>query len=70
MPSFFPSFFKTLIGTSERQLIDRIQYLKAENEILRARLPKHIKITPTERARLIRWGKATCVRQCYCTARG
>lgn len=57
MPSFFPPLFKTLLGASERQLIDRIQFLKAENEILRNRLPKHIKVTPGERARLLRLGK-------------
>ena len=39
MPRFFPPLFKTLLGASERQLVDRIQFLKAENEILRNRLP-------------------------------
>jgi len=39
MPRFFPPLFKTLLGASERQLMDRIQFLKAENEVLRNRLP-------------------------------
>lgn len=57
MPYFFPPLFKALFGASERQLIDRIQFLKAENEILRNKLPKRIVITPSERARLVRLGK-------------
>ncbi len=57
MPSFFPPLFKTLLGASESQLIDRIQFLKAEIEILHCRLPKRIKVTPSERARLVRLGK-------------
>lgn len=57
MPYFFPPLFKTLFGASEEQLINRIQFLKAENEILRNRLPKRIVVTASERARLVRLGK-------------
>ncbi len=35
----------------------QIQYLKAENEVLRARLPEHIRTTPAERAKLLIFGK-------------
>ena len=35
----------------------RLQFLKAENEQLRARLPKRIVVTARERRRLIRLGK-------------
>lgn len=57
MPRFFPSFFKTLLGLNQDQLIAEVQFLKAENEILRRRLPKHIRTKAAERARLIRLGK-------------
>jgi putative transposase len=39
------------------ELVKQIEYLKLENEILRSRLPKHIRTTPAERARLIECGK-------------
>ena len=56
MPSSFPPLFKTLLGASERQLVDQLQFAKAENEILRSRLPRRIKVTAAERARLVRLG--------------
>lgn len=47
-----------LLGRSdEHDLRRQVQYLKAENEILRARLPQQIVTTPEERARLLKLGK-------------
>jgi putative transposase len=43
------------LGKSE--LARRIQDLKAENEILRAKLPKRVTVTPTERRRLTKLGQ-------------
>jgi len=43
--------------TRHSELAATIQYLKAENEILRARLPDHIRTTRAERRRLLRLGK-------------
>ncbi len=57
MPVFFPPLVKTLLDPSERQLIDRIQFLKAESEILRNGSSKCIKTIPADRARLLRLGK-------------
>lgn len=38
-------------------LIRQIQYLKVENEVLRARLPKKINTTPKERERLLKYAR-------------
>jgi hypothetical protein len=46
-----------LARATDRELARMVDYLKAENEILRARLPKRIVTTPAERARLVKVGK-------------
>lgn len=52
---FHPLIF--LLACSDRQLLARqIHFLKVENEILRARLPKMIQTTASERRRLIKAG--------------
>ena len=38
-------------------LIRQIQFLKIENEILRSKLPKHIRMTRQQRSRLLRFGE-------------
>lgn len=43
--------------SNKKDLAEQLQYLKAENEILRARLPKHIKTTRKERSILLKYGK-------------
>ncbi len=40
---------------SHHDLARMVQYLKVENAILRSKLPK---VTPKERARLVKYGKA------------
>ena len=39
---------------TEKELVQYIEYLKAENRILRNKLPKRINVTPAERAKLIK----------------
>lgn len=49
--------FFNLLGTlANSSLIRQIEYLKVENEILRAKLPKRISTTPSEKRRLIKYG--------------
>ena len=57
MPRYFPHLLKILLSTDEHQLREQIQLLKADSEILRSRLPKQIRTTPAERARLVRLGQ-------------
>lgn len=58
MPNRFISPLLFLIASATQdQLAKQIQYLKAENEVLRARLPRHIRTTPTERVKLLKFGK-------------
>jgi putative transposase len=56
MASIFRSLLLVIAGASQKDLARQIRYLKAENEILRAKLPARITITPKERQRLLRFG--------------
>ena len=47
-----------LAQATEKELAAQVRYLKAENQILRARLPKRILVTPVERRRLLKLGRA------------
>lgn len=59
MPSRFiqPLLFR-LAQSTHKELARQNQFLKAENEILRSKLPNQIRTTPAERKRLIKLGKA------------
>jgi putative transposase len=45
-----------LAQATEKELVQHIEYLKAENRILRDKLPKRITVTPAERAKLVKLG--------------
>lgn len=47
MPRFLQPLFLLLARLTDRQLAAVVQYLKAENEILRGRLPKRVALTMT-----------------------
>ena len=53
----FHALFLFLAQATHDELIRQIQYLKVENEMLRGKLSKRITITPSERARLLKFGK-------------
>jgi putative transposase len=57
MPRFIQPLLLLLARLTDRQLAGVVQYLKAENEILRARLPRRITVTPREKQRLIKFGR-------------
>jgi putative transposase len=46
-----------LASATDKQLAKQVQYLKGENEILRARLPEQMSTTPAERRRLLKLGR-------------
>jgi len=46
-----------LASATDRALARYVQYLKAENRILRARLPKVVYVTPQERPQLVKFGR-------------
>ena len=49
--------FALLASATRQDLACQVAYLKEENRILRARLPKVITVTPRERKRLLRIGQ-------------
>jgi putative transposase len=56
MASIFRSLLFVIAGASQRELARQVRYLKVENEVLRAKLPARITITPKERQRLLKFG--------------
>jgi len=46
-----------LASLGKSELARQVQYLKAENEILRSKLPKRVTVTPVERRRLLKLGR-------------
>jgi putative transposase len=51
------SFLLMLAAATDKALARQVQYLKAENAILRAKLPRRVTVTPAERRRLLKYGK-------------
>lgn len=58
MSKLFHSFLLLLAPATDRALAKQVQYLKEENGILRARLPKRITVSAPERQRLLKFGRA------------
>jgi len=57
MSRFFHPLILALARATEPELARMIEYLKAENRILRSKLPKRVTCTPAERARLVELGR-------------
>ena len=58
MARVFQPLLFMLAGCREDQLVRQIEYLKAENEMLRRRVPKkRIFLNPDERVHLLKLGK-------------
>src|SRR5262245_33081279 len=58
MTRLLQPLFALLAATTDSKLRQMVEYLKAENAILRAKLPARITVTPGERARLVKLGTA------------
>jgi hypothetical protein len=54
MTNIFQSLLLVIAGATQKELARQVKYLKVENQILRARLPKRIMVTSTERGRLVK----------------
>jgi putative transposase len=56
MKRFVHPLLLLLARATEKELVQMVEYLKAENRILRSKLPKRIEVTPAERAKLSELG--------------
>ncbi|WP_339613767.1 hypothetical protein [uncultured Rubinisphaera sp.] len=54
MAKFFHPLFVMIASATDRELVKYVEYLKAENQILRARIPGQIHTTANERQKLIK----------------
>lgn len=54
----FHPLLALIASATESELAKYVEYLKEENRILRARLPKQVHTRPAERERLLKFGKA------------
>ena len=57
MPNLFRRLLDVLAGSTQADLRRQIQYQKAENEVLRAKINGPVRVTPGERLRLVRLAK-------------
>jgi len=55
MKRVFQSLLAVLAAATDRQLARYMQFLEAENRMLRARLPKRLVVTPQEEVALSSW---------------
>ena len=53
----FFRLLRVLVGAGQDDLRRQIQYLKAENEVLRSKIPGPVRVTAQERSRLVRLAK-------------
>lgn len=52
MKNLYHQLLLVIAGSTQKQLASQIQYLRAENAILRSKLPRRISVTPQEKTRL------------------
>jgi len=57
VPHLFQPFLTLLATSSDSELARQVEYLKAENRILRAKLPTRLKVSDGERQELVKLGK-------------
>ena len=57
MTRFVHPLLLLIVRFTNKELAKVIEYLLAENRILRSKLPKRIEVTPAERAKLVKLGK-------------
>jgi putative transposase len=55
--NIYTSLMLVIAGSTQKELARQVSYLKAENQILRSRLPDRISLTQREKNRLVRFAK-------------
>ena len=58
MRHLWQAFMMLLAGSTDCQLALQVRYLRAENRILRSKLPRRVKLTDRERRTLVKLGRA------------
>ncbi len=55
--NIYTSLMLVIAGSTKKELARQVSYLKAENQILRSRLPERLSLTHREKNRLVRFAK-------------
>ena len=55
--NIYTSLMLVIARSTQKELARQVSYLKAENQILRSRLPDRISLTQREKSRLVRFAK-------------
>ncbi len=55
--NIYTSLILLIAHSTEKELARQVSYLKAENQILRSRLPDRISLTQREKSRLVRFAR-------------
>ncbi len=55
--NIYTSLMLVIAKSTDKELARQVSYLKAENRILRSRLPARISLTQQEKNRLVRFAK-------------
>ena len=55
--NIYTSLMLDIAGSTSKELARQVSYLKAENQILRSRLPERLILTHREKNRLVRFAK-------------
>mgnify|MGYP003675006438 CR=1 FL=1 len=55
--NIYTSLMPVIARSTDKELARQVSYLKAENQILRSRLPARVSLTQREKNRLVRFAK-------------
>lgn len=57
MKWLFQPLLTLIANSTESALARQVEYLKAENAVLRSKLPRRVRVTPREKEQLVKLGQ-------------
>ena len=56
MKTLYHRLLLVIAGATQNELAKYVRYLKAENQVLRSKLPRRVPVTEKEKAKLVKFG--------------